>query len=119
MRRRDGHRARVLHDPEAGAQGPDFGPAAGAARRGRPARRTLRGGLPEMTARRSRSFLAWALAAVLSVSALLGLVARDHTARRAFAQSTVDPLIAMVEGGSVGGVAAGSVISWKGIPYAA
>ena len=71
-----------------------------------------------MTARRSRSSLAWALAAVLAVFAL-GLVARDHTARRAFAQSTVDPLIAMVEGGSVGGVAAGSVISWKGIPYAA
>ncbi len=52
-----------------------------------------------------RGVLAWALtmAGTLSV----------------FAQPAVDPLVAKVEGGTVRGAAAGSVITWKGIPYAA
>ena len=70
-----------------------------------------------MSARQPRGPLVWALT-VAAISALLSLAARE-TLRPAFAQPTVDPLIAMVEGGSVGGVAAGDVISWKGIPYAA
>jgi para-nitrobenzyl esterase len=37
----------------------------------------------------------------------------------AFAQPAVDPLIVKVDGGMVGGVMAGGVVSWKGIPYAA
>jgi para-nitrobenzyl esterase len=69
--------------------------------------------------RKSHRAAAWLLTGACTVSALFALVTACHTAHTAFAQPSVDPLIAMVEGGSVGGVAAGGVISWKGIPYAA
>jgi len=71
-----------------------------------------------MSATRRRASLAWALM-VAAVLAQLPFVMRDHSARPAFAQPTADPLIVMIEGGSVGGVEAGGVISWKGVPYAA
>ena len=62
--------------------------------------------------------VAWLLT-LAGVVSLLALGSAYRTARIALAQPTVEPLIAMVEGGSVGGTAAGGVISWKGIPYAA
>ena len=37
----------------------------------------------------------------------------------AFAQPAANPLIVKIDGGMIGGAAAGSLISWKGIPYAA
>jgi para-nitrobenzyl esterase len=72
----------------------------------------------ESSARTLHSAVAWLLT-LAGVVSLLALGSAYRTARFAFAQPTVDPLIAMVEGGSVGGTAAGGVISWKGIPYAA
>jgi para-nitrobenzyl esterase len=72
----------------------------------------------ESSARTLHGAVAWLLT-LAGVVSLLALGSAYRTARIAFAQPTVDPLIAMVEGGSVGGTAAGGVISWKGIPYAA
>jgi para-nitrobenzyl esterase len=72
----------------------------------------------ESSARTLHGAVAWLLT-LAGVVSLLALGSAYRTARIAFAQPTVEPLIAMVEGGSVGGTAAGGVISWKGIPYAA
>jgi len=46
-------------------------------------------------------------------------VARFEAVDAALAQPAADSLTVTVEGGIVGGAAAGGVISWKGIPYAA
>jgi len=73
----------------------------------------------ESSTRKPHRVVAWLLAVAGTVWALLALVSASRTAPTAFAQLAVDPLIAMVEGGSVAGVAAGGVISWKGLPYAA
>jgi len=51
--------------------------------------------------------------------ALACVLALVTASSAAFAQPAANPLIVKIDGGMIGGAAVGSLISWKGIPYAA